>query len=253
MKRRYKYIISGVAAAGLVGAGAGIASAVTSPAPAAATRGCVGAGRALANVYQNAGSFPGCTAKQGFAVSLSGAGTAGATGATGATGAAGPAGPAGATGATGAQGPAGTSGVVATGVTDLGSVGSVPTGGSFVSRATQVGTVQLAAGTYLVSLSAKATPPSGGTGAVSVFPQFFVYDQAANANFAGDLFNVGSGALESGANATIDSYYSGSGEVVVPSGGETLHVYAFGYDSDTSAGTYALDDLNVTATQLVTP
>jgi hypothetical protein len=158
----------------------------------------------------------------------------------GGTGTQGPAGPA---------GPQGPSGVVSSAVKDLGGVGSVPTGGSFVSKATQVGTVTLDAGTYLITLNAKATPPAGGTGAVEVFPEFFVYDQAANASFTGDLLNAGAGALESGAHATIDSYYSGAGQVTLTES-TTLHVYAFGYDSDTGAGTYALDDLTVTATKL---
>lgn len=133
---------------------------------------------------------------------------------------------------------------------DLGGVKSVATGGTFVTSATQVGTIKLKAGTYLLNVSAKATPPSGGTGAVQIFPEFFVYNQAVSPSFAGDLINVGSGALESGANSNIDSYYSGSGEVVVPSRGETLHVYAFGYDSDRGSSSYALDDLSVTATHL---
>ena len=150
-----------------------------------------------------------------------------------------------------ATGPQGPSGVVSTNTTDLGAVASVATGGSFVTNATQVGTIDLKAGTYLLSLNAKATPPSGGTGAVEVFPQFFVYDQAANASFTGDLFNVGSGALESGSNSQIDSYFSGSSEITLKQA-TTLHVYAFGYDSDRSAGSYTLDDLSVTATHINT-
>lgn len=157
----------------------------------------------------------------------------------------GAAGAAGAKGDTGAQGP---SGVVATATDDLGGVASVPTGGGFVSNATLVGTVNLAAGTYLVSVSAKATPLAA-TGAVQVFPQFFVYDQAANSSFTGDLLNVGSGALESGANATIDSYYSGSSTVTLDAA-TTLHIYAFGYDSDQGASNYKLDDLTVNATAI---
>jgi hypothetical protein len=164
-----------------------------------------------------------------------------------AQGATGPAGAKGATGATGATGQQGPSGVVAATTTDLGGVASVATGGGFVAGATQVGTVDLKAGTYLLSLAAKATPLM--TSGVQVFPQFFVYDQAANAAFAGDLFNVGSGALESGGHTTIDSYYSGS-SVVTLTQDTSLHVYAFGYDSDTSAGSYQLDDLTVTAVQL---
>lgn len=247
---RKAVVLAAVPAAAIIAGsiGGGVAIAASSAPPPQATRGCVSNNvtRALTTVYENPASFKGCSKSQ-FAVTLSGAATAGPRGAAGAQG---PAGPAGAKGDAGAQGP---SGVVSTGthslVSDASPV-SVPTGGSFVSRAVQVGTVHLDAGTYLVNLGAKATPPAGGTGAMQVFPQLFVYDQAANANFTGDLFNAGSGALEAGSNATINSYYSGSSEITVPAGGETLHVYAFGYDSDTSAGSYTLNDLSVTATQL---
>ena len=70
-------------------------------------------------------------------------------------------------------------------------------------------------------------------------PQAFVYNGPVNTSFTNDLFNVGSGALEQATQAevtagdTINSYYSGTAEITAPSGGETLDVYAFGYDSDT--------------------
>lgn len=229
LSRKITAVAIAVTAAGVIAAGTAVA-ATTASAPPQATRGCVGAGRALAGVYENASSFPGCPAGA-FAVSLSG------TGATGATG------PQGATGATGAQGP---SGVVSVASDDLGGVASVPTGGSFVTGATLTGTVTLRAGTYELSVNAKATPLTSS--AIEVFPQFFVYDQAANADFAGDLLNVGSGALAS-SSTTIDSYYSGSGVITLASD-TTLDLYAFGYDSDRGAGSYALDDLSVTAVRL---
>jgi hypothetical protein len=153
----------------------------------------------------------------------------------------------GATGATGATGPAGPSGVTSTVTKDFGGVASVPTGGSFVTNATGVGEITLGAGTYELSLAAKATPTM--TSAVQVFPVFAVYNQAANASFTGDLFNVGSGALESGGQTNIDSYYDGSSTVTLDAT-TTLHIYAFGYDSDRSAGGYALDDVTVTATAI---
>lgn len=127
---------------------------------------------------------------------------------------------------------------------------TVVTGGPAASTAVEVGTITLPAGTYQVSVDAKATPLM--TSAVQVFPEFFVYSQDINSNFTGNLFNVGSGALESGGNTNIDSYFNGSGDVTVPAGGETLHVYAFGYDSDRGAGSYTLDGGTVTAIQ-VTP
>jgi hypothetical protein len=195
----------------------------------------------------------GATGNQGNPGATGPAGPVGPKGDTGTTGATGPAGPKGDTGSTGSTGPQGPSGVVSTSVTDLGAIASVPTGGPFATNSTDVGTgVPLKAGTYLISLNAKATPPAGGTGAVEVFPQFFVYNGPKPVSgFVGDLFNVGSGALESGTHATIDSYYSGTAQITL-SANTTLHIYAFGYDSDTGSSSYALDDLTITATSLVT-
>ena len=48
----------------------------------------------------------------------------------------------------------------------------------------------------------------------------------------------------------VNSYYSGSSEIVVPADGETLDVYAFGYDSDHGAGSYELNSATLTATAL---
>ena len=91
-----------------------------------------------------------------------------------------------------------------------------------------------------------------------VFPQLFVYDGAVNATFTNDLFNVGAGALENPAATIvsdgdlINSYYSGESEITVPAHGETLDVYAFGYDTDTGEGSYTLNSAVITATHLQT-
>jgi hypothetical protein len=255
------------AAFGLMTAASASTSAVTPPKATSATLyGCVAnsrtpSARVLTRVYWHAADYQasgGCPAgTTALAWDSAGpAGPAGAKGATGAAGAQGPAGatgsqgqagPAGADGADGAAGPQGPSGVVSAGAHDLGSVASVATGGGFVANSTEVGTVSLKAGTYLLSMTAKATPLM--TSDVQVFPQFFAYDEAKNSSFTGDLLNVGSGALESGGHTTIDSYFSGS-TVVTLAQDTTLHVYAFGYDSDQGAGTYVLDDLTVTAVQV---
>lgn len=157
-------------------------------------------------------------------------------------------GPRGTAGTPGAKGDTGSSGVIDKLSKTFDPIASVVTGGGFVANSTEVGTIDLPAGTYLISLNAKARPvtPTDGT---QVFPQFFVYSEAKNADFTGDLFNVGSGALEAGTHTTIDSYYSGSNTVTL-SGATTLHVYAFGYDSDTGVGTYNLENLTVNAVQL---
>lgn len=125
---------------------------------------------------------------------------------------------------------------------------TIDTGGSAVSRATLVGTFTLNPGTYLLNLSAKATPNM--TSDVQVSPSFFAYDQAISSSFAGDLLNIGGTAIESGGNTSIDSYFSGSQIVTIPATSAapvTIYLYAFGYDSDTSAGTYTLDDLSASA------
>lgn len=132
---------------------------------------------------------------------------------------------------------------------DLGGVSSVATGGSFVTNSTEIGTITLPAGTWDVTMSAKATPSATFAAAsptVQVTPELFLYDQARNDDFSGDLLNIGSGSLETGGNANIDEYYSGT-QVVTLDTSTTLYVYAFGYDSDRSAGSYVLDDSTVTA------
>jgi hypothetical protein len=164
----------------------------------------------------------------------------------------------GVTGPKGAPGAPGPSGVVSTAKKQLvtASTPAIETGGSFTARKTLVGTVTLAAGTWLVDADFTATPDANTAG--EVFPQLFVYDGPVNANFTNDLFNVGAGALEDPTATivsdgdTINSYYSGESEITVPAGGETLDVYAFGYDSDTGEGSYALNSAVITATHLQT-
>ena len=183
------------------------------------------------------------------------AGPAGPMGAPGPAGAIGPAGPKGDTGATGPAGPAGQNATLGPVFTDT-TLTSVATGGSFSLGKTLLGTLTLQPGTYLVSVNFKATPNAVTTGAV--FPQLFVYNgPQADGSFANNLFNVGSGALEQATSAeisvndVIDSYYSGSGVVTVTTA-ETLDFYAFGYDSDTGAGSYSLDNASVTTIALAT-
>lgn len=228
MQRKFKYTLSGVGAVALIAAGAGIASAASSTAPPAASRGCVsGSARTLVNVFENASSFKGCTTAQGFAVTLAGGG------------------PAGAQGAQGAPGPSGVQAVVNEPLT---ATSDVPTGGSFFSKAVQVGTVTLpGAGTYLLNLSAQSEP-SADTSAAGVQPQFFVYDQPKNSGFVGDLLNIGSGTLAP-AGTSHDSYASGS-QIVKVTGPTTLYVYGFGYDNDQGASDYNLIAGSVNAVQL---
>lgn len=155
---------------------------------------------------------------------------------------------------TAAQGP---SGVVSTKTYTLksdpsGNSDIIPTGGRFANYAKMIGTATLPAGTYLINVNFMATPNAVTSGAV--FPQGFVYDGTAKSDFSNDMYNFGSGALAPYNASTptdqVNSYYSGSSEIVVPAVGETLDVYAFGYDSDHGAGSYELNSATLTATAL---
>jgi hypothetical protein len=181
-------------------------------------------------------------------------GSQGARGPQGTTGRHGTQGRQGTQGPQGTTGPQGPSGVVSTKIYTLTPNSSVTTGGSFTKHEQLAGAVTLTPGTYLINVNFMATPNAATSGAV--FPQAFVYNGTPATDFSNDLFNVGSGALEQATQAevtaddTINSYYSGTDEIIVPAGGETLNVYAFGSDSDTQSGSYELNSATLTATAL---
>jgi Collagen triple helix repeat (20 copies) len=249
-----RWIVSLIAVAALlvIGAGSGYAMASVSTTPAAASNlyGCVnGSTRALENVYTLPQNFQGCT--NGFPITVASgkdgttgpAGPAGVAGTNGTNGAPGATGPAGVKGDTGATGP---SGVQAINTSKLTTTASVPTGGSFNSKALQVGSIDLKAGTYLINLSAQSEP-SADT-ATGVQPQFFLYNQTKNSSFTGDLLNIGSGTLAP-AGTNHDNYASGSA-IVTLSSDTTLLVYGFGYDNDSGASDYSLIAGSINAVQL---
>jgi hypothetical protein len=124
---------------------------------------------------------------------------------------------------------------------------SIHTGGPFAANKTELGTLTLRPGTYLLNVNFKAKPDAATT--ANVFPSLFIYNGTALADFSNNLFNIGSGALENSSSDTIDSYFSGSGVVKVTST-ETLHVYAFGYDSDQGAGTYTMEGASITVVRV---
>jgi Collagen triple helix repeat (20 copies) len=275
---RKKLLTVAIAAAILGGLGlAGAASAGVLTAPPAYTA-CTTGSHTVAHLYQGAHScangqarlrwnFAGPAGPKGATGPMGATGPAGPAGAKGDTGAAGPmgapgpagaigpAGPAGPMGPAGPTGPAGQNATLGPQFTDA-ILGSVPTGGSFSAGKTLLGTLRLQPGTYMVFVNFKATPNAATTG--EVFPFLAVYNgPQADGSFANDLFNAGSGALEQATSAqitagdVIDSYYSGSGVVTVTTA-ETLDFYAFGYDSDTGAGSYSLDNASVTTIALAT-
>jgi hypothetical protein len=138
---------------------------------------------------------------------------------------------------------------------------TVPTGGKFCpdppacsGGSVLAGHLGLPAGTWQVTIAAKASPNSGTPALpLQTFPQFFVYTQAKNAAFAGDQLNIGSGSIDTGAGH--DSYYTGTG-IITLSAHTELFVYAFGYDSDGGSGSYNMTQLTVAAVSVpatVTP
>lgn len=156
-------------------------------------------------------------------------------------GAQGPKGDTGATGATGATGP---SGVQAIATHDFGGSAGVVTGGSFVTLSTEVGTYDLDAGTYEACLSGQVEQPTAATGSVSA--QLFLYDQAKSPAFTGDLMNL---SADPQAGTKHDAYMNGC-TLITEANPVTLHLYAFGYDSDQGAGSYNLIDASLKLIQL---
>lgn len=124
---------------------------------------------------------------------------------------------------------------------------TINTGGSAATRSTDVGTLTLDPGTYLLSVNAKVTPTVQANADTQVSPSFFVYDQAISSSFTGDLVNFGGNPIESGANANIDAYFGATQIVTITAPNTTLHFISFGYDNDRGEGTYTLDTMSVSA------
>ena|ERR1700722_14629606 len=252
-----------ISVAGIVAAVVGSSTAALALTGSAATNTATGAhgcvytakNRTLEHVYVNPKSGLTCPSGSFF---LNLGGTAGPKGP------AGPQGPKGDAGPQGPQGPQGPAGPAASDVngslastwtpTAVTLPASITTGGSFTSRKTELGTLTLQPGKYLLNVNFMATPNAATSG--DVFPSLYVYNGAQLSDFSNDLFNAGSGALENPTsteitdNDLVDSYFSGSGLVTVTGSAETLDIYAFGYDSDSGAGTYALDAASITAVQV---
>jgi hypothetical protein len=153
-------------------------------------------------------------------------------GGTGATGPAGPAGPAGPKGDTGAQGPSGVQALTTKVLTEQ---DGIPAGGSFFALAPEVGTMDLAAGgTYQVCVNGKIEQPTASTGQLSA--QLFLYDTVKNAGFAGDLLNV---STDTQGGTTHDAYANGC-TMIKETGAVTLHLYGFGYLSNSGSAVYNL-------------
>ena len=256
-KRRIAAVLLAVSLLAMTGIGTSYAATnlAATPVPANPSNiyGCdmLSAGRTLENVYtneQNWASAGGCS-RGGFPVTVTSAagatGAQGATGPSGATGAQGATGPSGATGATGAQGATGPSGVQALTSTAFGENDGIVTGGSFFTLSTLVGsTAVLPAGTYQFCVNGKAEQPTTATGSVS--PQLFLYDQAKNAAFAGDLLNE---STSTQGGTKHDAYLNGCTDATLSSP-TALNLYAFGYDSDNGAGSFNLMSATVTTIAL---
>jgi len=206
-----------IAALAVIGSGSAIAIAASSPA-ATQFSACVPANRTIINVYTNVGSAPACPTNTQHLVITSGA--------------------------KGDKGDTGPSGVQAIASHDFGSASGIITGGSFVSLSSEIGTYDIAAGTYQACLNGKVEQPTAATGSVSA--QLFLYDQPKSSSFAGDLLNTST--TPQGGTAH-DSYMSGC-TIINELAPATLHLYAFGYVSDSGSGTFNLMDANLQLVKL---
>lgn len=235
MKIRKRTVLILAAATTAILAVAGTAEAITSQAIAPkSVYACEGSGHVAVSIL----SSPSAACPAGTTSIV-----IGAKGDAGATGAQGQAGPTGAKGDTGSQGP---SGVQALSTNTLAPTNGITTGGPFLSNATAIGTISLAAGTYQMCVNGKAEQPTAATGSVSA--QLFVYDADALANqsFVGDLLNV---SADTQGGTHHDACLNGC-TMVSESAPVTLHVYGFGYDSDSGIGAWNLVSGTITTIKL---
>ncbi|HWU22238.1 MAG TPA: hypothetical protein VN088_11980 [Nocardioides sp.] len=137
-------------------------------------------------------------------------------------------------------------------VTDSGAPVTVTTiGGSFATGATQVGSMHLAAGQYLISSDAFFDRSSAGDTASTDAGAPQTYLQLAIRGDDGSTWGTDDGTCFTGAFPVGDreATCSTTHLVTVPSGGMDVNVKAFGYNSDRSAtgsGDYNVA-VNVTA------
>lgn len=247
MNKRIKLAIAGTVTVLAFGIGGSAAIASISSGPAQApNKLCYNAGGSVIAVHSV------CPDK--YKTYTEAVGQRGPKGATGARGATGKTGPQGIQGIQGIQGVPGKDAptTVVNSTSDLvpvvPGVEEINTGGGFNARSTALGTVTLAPGTWLLQFNAKATPNASGDTA-QIFPQFFMYD-LPKGDFSNDVYNFGSAPLEpDGTNH--DSYFYGGTTVEVGTT-TTLYFYAFGYDSDTGAGSYALSSFKINLVRLGT-
>jgi hypothetical protein len=121
--------------------------------------------------------------------------------------------------------------------------------------ATDLSTVTLSAGTYLLNVNFEAAWNGVRTSstASTVYPQILVYNGTVGTAGTSLQFGVGSGGLPvPTTNTSMLSYFSGSDVITVPAGGETLNFYGWGQDAASGQGSYMLYSAIVTATQLQT-
>lgn len=206
-----------IAALAIIGSGSAIAIAASSPA-ATQFSACVPSNRTITNVYTNVGSAPACPTNTQHLVITSGT--------------------------KGDKGDTGPSGVQAVTSHDFGETDGIIAGGAFIDLSTQVGTLDIAAGTYQVCLNGKVRQPTAATGSVSA--QLFLYDQPKSSSFAGDLLNT---STTPQGGTSHDSYMSGC-TIINELAPATLHLYAFGYVSDSSSAQFDLKDANLQLVQL---
>jgi hypothetical protein len=93
-------------------------------------------------------------------------------------------------------------------------------------------------------VNGKAEQPVASTGQLSA--QLFLYDQAKNSSFTGDLLNV-STPTQGGTNH--DAYLNGC-TLVSETAAVTLHLYAFGYSQDQGSGLFNLMGATISAIKL---
>jgi hypothetical protein len=123
-------------------------------------------------------------------------------------------------------------------------------GGPIRANGTNLGTLTLPAGKYLINANAMFTRTTAEAAGPDTFPEITIWQ---GTTWAADFSNTDGtwlGGMMS-RDIHIDDTASGSVVVTIPSGGDTLHVVGFAYNEDrSSTGAVHVDSASVTAIQV---
>jgi hypothetical protein len=123
-------------------------------------------------------------------------------------------------------------------------------GGPIQANGTDLGTLTLPAGKYLINANAMFTRTAAEPDGPDTFPELTVWQGTTWAPDFSNTVGTWLGGMMS-RNIYIDDTASGSTIVTIPAGGDTLHVVGFAYDEDrSSTGAVQVDTASLSAVRV---